>query len=67
MELREKMEEERSRLRKFCIDTRENRQYILEHIDDAPMNGIPIIKYLLEEISILKARLTQLELKEVTK
>ena len=59
----DEIEEERLRLRKFCIDTPENRVYAIEHIDEAPMNGIPIIKYLLEEIEKLKTRIQQLESK----
>lgn len=55
---------ESARLEKFCLDTPENRVYAIEHIDEAPMNGIPIIKHLLEEIENLKSRLTELEVKK---
>lgn len=57
------LEEERLKSRKFCIDTPENRLYAIEHIDEAPINGIPIIKYLLEKIKELEARIIELEKK----
>lgn len=57
----EKIENERLKLRKFCIDTPANRAFSIANIDDAPMNGIPIIKHLLEEVENLKKRVVELE------
>ena len=48
------MEEETTRLKKYCIDTKENREYTLNNLDKMPSTHPLFDKILLEKIQALE-------------